>query len=107
MPSSKRKAALLGRPSNMRRLSRKLARIELNYKIRLHLDRIGNLGQGRDPGHAGGHLGVIDLDVIRNVTLGELARHKNDFELLRLVLDLDHIARLHEVAGDVDAAAVD
>src|SRR3954452_2260409 len=83
------------------------ARVELDHQVRFHLDRIRHLGQGRDAGHAGGHLGMIDLDVVRNVALGELARHEDDLELLRLVLHLDHVPGLHQVAGDVDAAAVD
>src|SRR5690606_3180226 len=57
--------------------------------------------------HVGGlHLGVVGVDVVRHVTLAEGNRLEHDGELLRGVLDLDDVARLDEVARDVDATAV-
>ena len=54
---------------------RELARIELDHEVRFHLDRVRHFRQGRDARDAGRHLGVIDLDVVGHVALGELARH--------------------------------
>ncbi len=52
-------------------------------------------------------LAGVDLDVVRHVALGERLRLHYDGELPRGFLDLDHVADLHLVRGDVDPAAVD
>src|SRR6202012_1559536 len=53
-----------------------------------------------------GHLAVIDFEEVRRVALGKLACFKDMRQLLRGFLDLDDVADLELVAGDVDLAAV-
>jgi hypothetical protein len=50
---------------------------------------------------------VVDFDVVRNVTLGELDRFENGDQLLRLLANFDHVASLAAVRADVDLDAVD
>src|ERR1700722_20451015 len=49
---------------------------------------------------------MIDFEVIRNVTLGELRCFENQGELPRLLFDLDQIADLDAVTRNGDALAV-
>ena len=67
------------------RISRaeKSARIELDHEVRLHLHRVGHLGQRRDARELRGHLVVVDLDVVRHVALGERLRLEHQRQLLR------------------------
>src|SRR5438477_5151163 len=82
------------------------ARIILDHEVRLHLHRIGHLAEMRDAGELGRHLLVIDLDIIGHVALGERGRLDNKRELLRFLLDLDHIADLHAHARNGDTLAI-
>src|ERR1700722_19708075 len=74
--------------------------------MRLHLHRERYVRQRGDADELRGHLAVVDFQEIRRVALGKLARFKNMRQLLGRFLDLDEVARLQLVAGDVDLAAV-
>jgi hypothetical protein len=56
-----------------------LSRIKLDYQIRLHPDRIRNIGKLRNARKGRSHFGVIRIDVIGNITFIALHRfeHKN------------------------------
>ena len=54
-----------------------LARVEFDDQVRFHDDRVRHVGQGRNAGEGRDHLVVVDFDVVRNVTLGELDRFEN------------------------------
>ena len=83
------------------------ARVELDAKVRFHDDRIRHVREARNANKGGDHLAVIGIDVIRNVTLGELDRFQNRNQLLRLLANFDDVARLATVGTDVDANAID
>jgi hypothetical protein len=83
------------------------ARVELDHQIRFHLHRIGHVGQGRGPNEGRLHGLGVDVEIIGDVALGRRRRLEHDGQVARLLLDLDDIAVLHLVGGDVDALAVD
>jgi hypothetical protein len=69
----------------------------------------GRRAHRQNPGvrtKVGGHLGMVGLDVVRHVTLGQLNGLQHGGHLLGLLADLDHVAFLHAVGGDVHALAV-
>src|SRR3984885_14618234 len=74
--------------------------------MRLHLHGERHVGQMRDAVVLRGHLGVIDLEEVGHVALGELAGFQHNGELLGGFLDFNHITGLQLEARDVDAAAV-
>src|SRR5450759_244951 len=74
--------------------------------MRLHLDRIGYVGNDRDARKLGGQLGGVDLDVVGHVAFGQSLRLQHQIHLLRLFLDLHHVADLDPVARDVHPLAV-
>src|SRR2546429_9270274 len=82
------------------------ARIEFDDQMRLHLHRERHVGQCRNAGEFRRHLGVIDFEKIRHVALGKLDRFQHWRELFGGFLDLDEVADLDLVAGNIDAAAV-
>src|SRR5579872_4931726 len=84
----------------------KSARIEFDDQMRLHLHRERYVRQRRDADELRGHLAVIDLQIVRHVALGKLARFKHMRQLLGRFLHLDEVADLQLVARDVDLAAV-
>src|SRR3569623_1623 len=90
----------------MREVAPDLARIEFDDEVRLHLNREGDFRQVRNARELRRLLAVIDFDEVRHVALGELVGFEHYCELLGSVLDLDDVADLHLVAGDVDALAV-
>src|SRR5581483_8480399 len=84
----------------------RLARIEFDDQMRLHLNRERHVRECRDANEFCGHLAVVDFEEIRHVALGELAGFEHVGELLGGFLDLDEVADLQLVAGDVDLATV-
>ena len=70
------------------------ARIELDHEVRLHLDRVGHLGELRYAAELCRHLRVVDIDVIGHVAFAEPGRFEHRRKLLRLVLHLDLVPGL-------------
>src|SRR6185312_14750191 len=52
------------------------------------------------------HLGMVDVEIVGHVALGELVRFQHQRELLRRFLDLDHVADPELEARDIDAPSV-
>src|SRR5438552_134303 len=82
------------------------ARIEFDDQMRLHLHRERHVGKAGDADELGGHLVVIDIDVVGHVALGELDGLQHMRELPGGFLDLHDVAGLELVAADIDPAAV-
>src|SRR5579871_3673526 len=74
--------------------------------MRLHLRRIGNIGELGIAQELGRHLAVIDVNVVRNVTLGTLSSLDYERHVARLLRQLHGIADLHLITCDCDALAV-
>jgi hypothetical protein len=67
---------------------------------------VGHIAEARGAHEGRGHLGMVGVDVVRHVTLGKLNGLQHGGHLLGLLADLDHVAFLHAVGGDVHALAV-
>src|SRR5215471_14053465 len=74
--------------------------------MRLHLNRIGHIGEHRDARELGGQFRPVDFDIVGYVTLGQSLGFQNQRQLLRLLLDLDHVANLYAIARDCHALAI-
>src|SRR5690606_14229729 len=85
---------------------RELARVELDDEVRLHLHRIGHIGQLRTPQEGGLHATLIDLDVIGHIALAGVHGLKNQRHFTALRLDLDDVAVLQQVGRNVHPLAV-
>ena len=85
---------------------RDLAAVELDHEVRFHLHRIGHVRKFRHAAEGRFHFLRVHVDILRHITLRRCLRLEHEGELLRLFLHLDHIARFHVVARDVDATAI-
>src|SRR5690606_2377578 len=83
------------------------ARVVLDHQVRLHMDRIGHVAElGGTHEHAAG-LVAFDLEIARHIPLARLERFEDDDEPAGLFPYFDHVAVTHQIAGDIDPAAVD
>ena len=80
--SKKARSELRLRPFRIRAFANNSARVEFDDQARLHLHRIGHVGQLRRAQEFGGHLAVIDFDVIRHVAFGALRRFQHQRHVL-------------------------
>ena len=103
-----RMVPLFGREANRGsvRFERPLAGIEFDDQVRFHDHRVRHVRKARGAHEGRGQLVVVDFDVVGNVTLRQLGRFEDCGHLLGLLADLDHVAFLHAVGGDVHLLAV-
>src|SRR5260370_13764069 len=84
----------------------RLPTVVLDNQRRLHLDRIGHVGE-LGPAHVRAlHVLVVGGDVFGHVALGGLRGFQHPRHLLGLGRELDHVVVFHKVRSDVDPAAI-
>ena len=81
-------------------------RVEFDHEVRFHHDRIWHVAQSRGAHECRCHLGVIRLDVVRHVTLGQLRCFEQGNHLLGPITYFDHVAFLYAVGRNVNLLAV-